>query len=716
MPQVQVIQPIQQQPKRLRVAAYARVSSDSTDQLNSLSVQVDYYTHLIQENPNWDFAGIYADEGITGTSTKHREQFNRLLDDCRAGLIDRVLVKSASRFARNTADALASVREMKSLGVTVVFEKEGFDTETSNGEMILSMICATAQEESLSISKNLKWGIRKRMQDGTYLNGMSPFGYEKQESQLIPIEREAEIVRYIYSSFLVGVGTVQIAEELNRRYPKENGTWYVSVDRKDSISIESQIDFCKYELKGGSCRVFKDKGYSGKNTDRPEFQKLLGEIRKGKVRRVVVYKLDRISRSILDFANMMELFQEYDVEFVSSTEKFDTSTPMGRAMLNICIVFAQLERETIQKRVTDAYYSRCLKGFHMSGQAPYGFDLEPTVVENIRTKMMVADPIAASHVRLMFEMYAEPETSFGDITRYFEERGIKVYGKSLTRSYLSQLLRNPVYAQADLEMYEFFKSQGTVVVNDAADFAGTNGCYLYQGRDVKEDKDKSLKDQILVIAPHEGFVSADVWLRCRKKLMTNTTFQNGRKARNTWLAGKIKCGKCGYALKTTHNPSGYEYLRCSKRADHKGCPGCGTLRKTEFEQFIFTAMGEKFREFKLLRGGEEKANPKITAYQVELAQVEAEIEKLLDTLTGANATLLAYANKKIEDLDNRRKTLSKAIADLSVETLSSQQIELLSGYLDDWENISFEDKRKAADGLISSISATSDYVKIEWKI
>ena len=142
-------------------------------------------------------------------------------------------------------------------------------------------------------------------------------------------------------------------------------------------SIESQIDFCKYELKGGSCRVFKDKGYSGKNTDRPEFQKLLGEIRKGKVRRVIVYKLDRISRSILDFATMMELFQEYDVEFVSSTEKFDTSTPMGRAMLNICIVFAQLERETIQKRVTDAYYSRCLKGFHMSGQAPYGYQLEP---------------------------------------------------------------------------------------------------------------------------------------------------------------------------------------------------------------------------------------------------------------------------------------------------------------------------------------------------
>lgn len=225
MPQVQVIQPIQLQPKRLRVAAYARVSSDSTDQLNSLSVQVDYYTHLIQENPNWDFAGIYADEGITGTSTKHREQFNRLLDDCRAGLIDRVLVKSASRFARNTADALASVREMKSLGVTVVFEKEGFDTETANGEMILSMICAAAQEESLSISQNTKWGIRKKMHDGTYITSLTPFGYKKIDRQLFPDEKEAATVKEIFNLFLNGFSTAEIANHLNTNHPKPDVIW-----------------------------------------------------------------------------------------------------------------------------------------------------------------------------------------------------------------------------------------------------------------------------------------------------------------------------------------------------------------------------------------------------------------------------------------------------------------------------------------------------------
>ena len=305
-----------------------------------------------------------------------------------------------------------------------------------------------------------------------------------------------------------------------------------SVDRKDSISIESQIEFCKYELRGGNHKDYQDKGYSGKNTDRPKFQELLADIRQGLIRRVVVYKLDRISRSILDFATMMELFQEYNVEFVSSTEKFDTSTPMGRAMLNICIVFAQLERETIQKRVTDAYYSRCQRGFHMSGAAPFGFKLEPTTIQGIRTKMMIPDPATANIARLMFEMYAEPSMSFGDIARYFAENNILIYGKELKRGFISQLLRNPIYAQADLELYEFFKGQGAVVVNDAADFAGTNGCYLYQGRDVQERKNKDLRGQILVLAPSEGIVPADTWLRCRKKLLANITFQGGRKARN----------------------------------------------------------------------------------------------------------------------------------------------------------------------------------------
>ena len=195
-----------------------------------------------------------------------------------------------------------------------------------------------------------------------------------------------------------------------------------SVDKKDSISIESQIEFCKYELKGGSYKEYADKGYSGKNTDRPRFQELIRDIENGLVHKVIVYKLDRISRSILDFANMMELFQKYNVEFVSSTEKFDTSTPMGRAMLNICIVFAQLERETIQKRVQDAWYARCQRGFKMGGRPPYGFRTEPIIIDGIHTKKLVIEPTEAAYVRKMYEMSSSKREDMGKVGRkYYDE-------------------------------------------------------------------------------------------------------------------------------------------------------------------------------------------------------------------------------------------------------------------------------------------------------
>lgn len=139
-----------------------------------------------------------------------------------------------------------------------------------------------------------------------------------------------------------------------------------SVEKEDSISIDSQIEMCTYEAKGEAFLIYTDKGFSGKNTNRPEFQKMMQDIKTGRkgITKVIVYKLDRISRSILDFSNMMDTFGRLGVEFSSATEKFDTSTPMGRAMLNICITFAQLERETTQQRVKDNYISRSQKGFY----------------------------------------------------------------------------------------------------------------------------------------------------------------------------------------------------------------------------------------------------------------------------------------------------------------------------------------------------------------
>ena len=170
MAQVQIIQPYQPQSDALeKVAAYCRVSTDSKDQLNSCRTQIGYYTNFIAQHPGWELADIYADEGISGTSLEKRDEFKRMLQDCRAGKIQRILVKSVSRFARNTLELIETTRELKDLGVVVVFEEQGIDTAQMLGEMQLTLLAMAAQEESTSISKNMRWSIQKRMDAGTYL-------------------------------------------------------------------------------------------------------------------------------------------------------------------------------------------------------------------------------------------------------------------------------------------------------------------------------------------------------------------------------------------------------------------------------------------------------------------------------------------------------------------------------------------------------------------
>ena len=307
-----------------------------------------------------------------------------------------------------------------------------------------------------------------------------------------------------------------------------------SVDRADSISIESQIEFCQYEMRGEQYKVYTDRGYSGKNTDRPAFAEMMNDIESGVIGKVVVYKLDRISRSILDFSNMMEQFGTHKVEFVSTTEKFDTSSPMGRAMLNICIVFAQLERETIQKRVADAYYSRSQKSFYMGGRVPYGFRLIPTTIDGVKTSMYEINAEEAEQVRLIYELYSKPECSYGDIIRYFQAHGILKNGKPWGRTRLADVLRNPIYVRSDLSIYEFYRDQGAIIANDPGDFIGTNGCYYYKGKDSTGRKQMNLEGNHLVLAPHEGIVPADLWLKCRAKCLEAQQIKPYQKAKNTW--------------------------------------------------------------------------------------------------------------------------------------------------------------------------------------
>ena len=201
---------------KLRVAAYCRVSTDSEEQATSYEAQVEHYTNYIKGNPEWELAGIYADDGITGTNTKKRDEFNRMIEDCMEGKIDMVITKSISRFARNTLDCLKYIRQLKDKNIPVFFEKENINSMDSKGEIMLTIMASLAQQESQSLSQNVKLGFQFRYQQGeVQVNHNRFLGYTKDENKrLVIVPEEAEVVKRIYREYLDGASLLQIARGL----------------------------------------------------------------------------------------------------------------------------------------------------------------------------------------------------------------------------------------------------------------------------------------------------------------------------------------------------------------------------------------------------------------------------------------------------------------------------------------------------------------------
>ncbi len=203
-------------PSKKRVAAYARVSVDSNELMQSLAAQVSHYSTLIQANPAWEYAGVYADAGISGTGMKHRSEFRRLIADCEKGLVDIILTKSISRFARNTVDLLKTVRSLRERNISVRFEREHIDSLTGDGELMLSILASYAQEESYSISENVKWGIRKRFSQGRFL-AYAIYGYRWVADHYETVDEEAEAIRFMHRAFADGMTLTEISDALAER-------------------------------------------------------------------------------------------------------------------------------------------------------------------------------------------------------------------------------------------------------------------------------------------------------------------------------------------------------------------------------------------------------------------------------------------------------------------------------------------------------------------
>ena len=236
--------------RRLRVAAYCRVSTDEEDQLNSLETQMQYYTSKIAENPNWTMVGIYADEGITGTRADKRDKFMKLMRDCQKGKVDYILTKSTSRFARNTVDSLTWIRKLRAIGIGVYFEEQNLDSSKVENETLIGFFSVMAQSESESISGNVKWGIHKRMRNGTYAVQFNMLGYKRgDDGEPYIIPEEAEVVREMFNRFLDGASLGQLKDFLESKQVltrRGKSEWSISVIR-GMLSNEKYVGDILYQ-------------------------------------------------------------------------------------------------------------------------------------------------------------------------------------------------------------------------------------------------------------------------------------------------------------------------------------------------------------------------------------------------------------------------------------------------------------------------------------
>ena len=454
-----------------------------------------------------------------------------------------------------------------------------------------------------------------------------------------------------------------------------------SIDKADSISIETQIERCLYEVGDAPYEIYADRGYSGKNTDRPQFQQMMKAVQSGKICCVVCYKLDRCSRSILDFTQLMNLFQRYDVSFTSCTEKFDTATPLGRAMLNICIVFAQLERETIQQRITDAYHSRCKKGYFMGGRVPFGFSLVPHVLDGKKTSCYECVENEAEILRKIYSAYKEPGTSLSDVVGVLYTLQLPNPRRRdglWIRPHIARMIKNPIYVMADSQVYDY------------------NGCYLYHIED----------EQHLVLAPHKGIIPPEVWLKCQKGKLKGKRIQTPQTP-VSWLTGKLTCLKCGRAVivrqTTGRNGQIYRYFVCSAcRGKYRVCEGFKPFSAQKVESAIENAIINRIRSI---------SNGAYNCIRSEnSAEIFHKMKEYLEISGEISSRDLEKTLLRLIGLVQSERDESPLPFQISPGLWSN-----LSERLSRWESIPANQKIRIAQRLIETVKLSDSKVVIVWR-
>ncbi len=513
-------------------------------------------------------------------------------------------------------------------------------------------------------------------------------------------------------------------------------------------SIQNQIEMCKnyifanFKVSESDVIIYEDEGFSGGNTDRPEFQKLMKDITKKKFSTVVVYRLDRISRNVLDFATIIEDLSKYSVSFVSITEHFDTTTPMGRAMVNIAAVFAQLERETIAERIRDNMSRLARTGRYLGSTPPTGFvseKIEYMDPSGNKKKMHKLAPVLdeIKFIELIYEKYLEFEGLTKVETWLMQNRYKNRNGNYLGTSELRRLLTNPVYVRADENVYDYYKSIGTEIVNTREEFNSINGMLAY-GR---HDRNNGVFDPTkwtVVIAKHEGIISAESWLMVQNLLEKNKDkAPRAGTSKHGLLTSKIKCSHCGGTMTLMYGKvNDRHYYRCrNKVKSRKTLCDVKNITGQDADDEIFNYLKELGQDRDRITKVLQVRNKKLAINEDDLELEEIRIKKAIKekefeikNLTtqlrkNENSIAAKYIISDIESIDKEFQELKKV---LSVIEEQKNQIndykldeELSVNALLDFgksaDSLSFEDKRKFVDRIIETIFWNGDSLEVVFR-
>lgn len=474
---------------------------------------------------------------------------------------------------------------------------------------------------------------------------------------------------------------------------------------EEGESIENQIKMCiKYAetmLEAAKYEIYEDEGFSGGNIDRPNFKKMMKDIKAKKFTHLICYRLDRISRNVADFTSTLEILNKYNCSFISIKEQFDTSSAMGRAMMNISATFAQLERETIAERIKDNLRELAKTGRWLGGPAPMGY--KSIEVENSDNKgksrkkhILEINPDEIEIVKLVFKLFIEYK-SFQKVSGILENKGLySRSGKVFSRELVKQTINNPIYVIADKKLFNFFKENGCETYEEIK-INNLNGIMPYNRR--KENGSFApINNWIISVGDHPGIISSDLWIRCQKicKEIKQKASNRQCTSQEALLSGLIVCARCGSGMAPRQNKSGkyhYRYYSCNLR--NKSASRCDNdaLNAYDAEEYVVKYLKSLKAEDIIENYNKSKSANKIKLDNLKsISNYKKEIEENNKFISGLIKKMAIEEDEDLlQDYKKERKSLKARNA----------EIELIISDLE-LKNNSLTDIKESLDDILSA--------------